>query len=116
MCSKVQFDGDAWKAVSSTAKEFILKLLKKDPRKRLTAHQVLQILSIYFWVYVNALEYELIVGSGYGGTSSFTMTPAQYLIYSNSGHRLVQVLYISFTAGIRVFIAILDASVILVNP
>ena len=37
--SKVTFEEEPWKSVSNNAKEFILKLLKKDPRKRLTAQQ-----------------------------------------------------------------------------
>jgi len=36
----VTFEEEPWKAVSNTAKDFILKLLKKDPTKRLTAQQV----------------------------------------------------------------------------
>lgn len=38
--SKVSFEEDVWRNVSHTAKDFILKLLRKDPKKRLTAQQV----------------------------------------------------------------------------
>ncbi len=34
------FEEEPWKNVTSDAKDFILKLLKKDPRKRWTAQQV----------------------------------------------------------------------------
>ncbi|CAM9390831.1 unnamed protein product, partial [Ectocarpus sp. 12 AP-2014] len=37
--SKVTFEEEPWKNVSSYAKDFIQKLLKKDPQKRLTAQQ-----------------------------------------------------------------------------
>lgn len=39
-CSKVTFEEEPWRNVSSTAKDFIQKLLKKDPQKRWTAQQV----------------------------------------------------------------------------
>ncbi|KAM7502523.1 hypothetical protein LguiB_001427 [Lonicera macranthoides] len=40
--SKVQFKGDPWPKVSNSAKDLVKKMLEPDPKRRLTAKQVLE--------------------------------------------------------------------------
>ena len=61
--SKVTFEEEPWKSVSNNAKDFILKLLRKDPRKRLTAQQAsaqwLLLLWLLLWVLLLLLLFSL---------------------------------------------------------
>ena len=38
---KIDFETSPWPSISESAKDLIVKMLEKDPKKRLTAHQVL---------------------------------------------------------------------------
>ena len=38
----IPFDNDSWKNISSKAKEFIKKILKKDKEERITIEQILK--------------------------------------------------------------------------
>ncbi|XP_050383850.1 calcium-dependent protein kinase SK5-like [Argentina anserina] len=39
--SRLDFESEPWPAISSSAKDLIAKMLERNPRKRITAHQVL---------------------------------------------------------------------------
>lgn len=41
LCQDLYFSKDPWPKVSETAKDLIRKLLVRDPKKRLTAHEAL---------------------------------------------------------------------------
>ena len=38
---KLDFETDPWPSISESAKDLIKKMLESDPKRRLTAHQVL---------------------------------------------------------------------------
>lgn len=38
---KIDFDSEPWPAISESAKDLIRKMLDRNPKRRLTAHQVL---------------------------------------------------------------------------
>lgn len=37
----LDFDSDPWPGISESAKDLVRKMLDRDPRRRLTAHEVL---------------------------------------------------------------------------
>lgn len=38
---KIDFESEPWPSISESAKDLMLKMLERDPRKRVTAHEVL---------------------------------------------------------------------------
>ena len=44
---KLDFETDPWPSISESAKDLTMKMLESDPKKRLTAHQVLCKLSCF---------------------------------------------------------------------
>jgi calcium-dependent protein kinase len=38
---EVDFSSDPWSSISESAKDLVRKMLNRDPRKRLTAHEAL---------------------------------------------------------------------------
>lgn len=41
MQGKIDFDSEPWPSISESAKDLMLKMLERDPRRRITAHEVL---------------------------------------------------------------------------
>lgn len=41
MKGKIDFESEPWPSISDSAKDLIKKMLQRDPRQRITAHQVL---------------------------------------------------------------------------
>jgi calcium-dependent protein kinase len=41
MRGDLDFDSDPWPVISESAKDLVRKMLVRDPRRRMTAHQVL---------------------------------------------------------------------------
>lgn len=51
MRGDLDFSSDPWPNVSESAKDLVRKMLVRDPRKRITAHEVLCKLFSFFFVF-----------------------------------------------------------------